>query len=172
MRSKTSKFDRLGLTSLSCRVTFGVLVLLIAYCWPAFAQIQFEGRDVSDVSVTFEGVDKDLEASERFRLIAREAIGNRYSTVKIREALDRLYGTKEVTSAVVEATPIGVDRVGLRFVIKRTVRAKRVTLKVVGQQNDKISESDLIVHIDLLEPGQPRLPQEGRAARRHRADRR
>lgn len=153
MRSKTSKFDRLGLTSLSCRVTFGVLVLLIAYCWPAFAQIQFEGRDVSDVSVTFEGVDKDLEASERFRLIAREAIGNRYSTVKIREALDRLYGTKEVTSAVVEATPIGVDRVGLRFVIKRTVRAKRVTLKVVGQQNDKISESDLIVHIDLLEPG-------------------
>lgn len=124
------------------------------------AQGQFEGRGVSDVTVTFEGVDRNLTASEQLRLIARDAVGNRYSAVKVRDAIERLYNTKEITSAVVEASPVGDDRVNLRFIIKRRVRATRVAIKVNNGEDEKVSESELLIHLDILEPGRAATDQE------------
>lgn len=138
---------------LFCFLLLEVIFVLSLFALPVKGQVQFEGRNISGISITFEGNDKDISASERFHTIAREAVGTRYSTFKIRDAIERFHNTKEITSVIVEATPVGDENVALRFVIKRAVRAASLAVKVNNGENDKISEAELIVHLDLLEPG-------------------
>jgi len=46
--------------------------MLCVLVWSAFAQsAQFEGREIRDVTITFEGTDRNISAVEQFRLIGR-----------------------------------------------------------------------------------------------------
>lgn len=116
-------------------------------------QAQFEGRTVRDVSVAFEGIDRNPAAAEQFRAIARDALGDQYRTVKVRDAIERLYDTNEITSALVEASEVGTDGVSLRFVIRRKTRAQRVAVTIPEDDKSGVTEQELLLRLDILEPG-------------------
>lgn len=106
-----------------------------------------------DVSITFEGTDRNVAAVEQFRIIARDALGDRYSAVKVRDAIERLYNTREITSAVVEAGAAGTDGVNLRFIIRRKTRAQRVVVTIPEGDKSGVTEQELLLRLDILEPG-------------------
>jgi outer membrane protein insertion porin family len=118
---------------------------------------RYEGRAVSDLRVTFEGRDQDAAAAEQFRLIAESILGGRYSTVKIRETLQALYDTERIVSAQVEATAVGENAVGLRFIIRRKTQAERVEVEVVeppdGAADTEVTEEQLLLRVNLQNPG-------------------
>ncbi len=117
--------------------------------------VQFEGREIREVSVTFEGVDRNISAVEQFRLIAREELGERYAAVRVRNAIERLYNTKEITSAIVEASDAANGEVDMRFIIRRKTRAQRVVVEIPESDKSSITEQELLLRLDILEPGTP-----------------
>lgn len=128
--------------------------ILCVFAVAAFAQsAQFEGREIRDVSVTFEGTDRNVSAVEQFRLIARQAVGERFAAVRVRDAIDRLHLTKEVTSVTVEAADAANRGVDLRFVIRRKTRAQRVIIELPEGDESGITEQELLLRLDILEPG-------------------
>lgn len=126
------------------------MVFLSAVC--VLAQSQFEGRIIRDVTVTLEGTDTNASAGEQLRLIAQQELGERYSTVKVRDSLAKLFDTREIANATVEATNVGNDGVNLRFVVRRKPRAQRVSISIPGDKSE-ITEQELLFRLDILEPG-------------------
>lgn len=126
---------------------------MIFFADAVFTQSQFEGRAVRDVSITFEGVDRNVAAGEQFRIIARDALGERYSAVRVRDAIERLYNTREITSTIVEAAEAGADGVNLRFIIRRKTRAQRVVVQIPDGDKSGVTEQELLLRLDILEPG-------------------
>lgn len=143
--------DELGRRRLSL-IVCAVLLILLA-CPAAFAQEQFEDRSVTEVSVTFEGSDKNVAANETFRVIARDALGQAYSSVRVRDAIEKLYDTKQIASIIVEATPTTNDGVSVRFIVRRKPQAQRVTVELPEDDKSKITEQDLLFRLNLLDPG-------------------
>ena len=132
----------------------GLLALVfLFFVSGVFPQGQFEGRAIRNVTITFEGTDRNLAAVEEFRLIAREAVGDRYSTVKVREAIERLYNTREIADITVEAQDGAAGAVDLRFLIRRRTRAQRVAVNITDEENNNVTEQELLVRLDILEPG-------------------
>ncbi|MBX7170704.1 MAG: BamA/TamA family outer membrane protein [Pyrinomonadaceae bacterium] len=119
-----------------------------------FAQNKYEDRKINDVAITFEGADKDVSAAEQFRLIAKTALGETYSTVKVREAIDALYQSKKIVTAQVEATAVGNDNVNLRFIIKRKTQVERVDFKIGTPVGEPITEDELILKLNLINSGE------------------
>ncbi len=117
------------------------------------AQNKYENRRIKNVSITFEGVDKDVSAAEQFRLIARGALGEKYSTVKIREAIEALYDSKKIIWAQVEASTIGENEVDLRFIIKRKTQAEKVFFKIGATIGEPVTEEELLLKLNLINPG-------------------
>lgn len=132
-------------------VFVGLAALLCAVS--VIGQSEFEGRALRDVSITFEGIDRSDSAVEQFRIIARDALGDRYSAVKVRDAIDRLYNTREITSAVVEAADASANGVNLRFIIRRKTRAQRVAVQIAAGDKSGVTEQELLLRLDILEPG-------------------
>ncbi|MGD9588219.1 MAG: POTRA domain-containing protein [Pyrinomonadaceae bacterium] len=127
---------------------------VLGFVSASFAQGGFEGLRIADVLVTFEGSDTNLSLAEQFRLAARDAVGSTYSTVRIRDAVEQLYGTRRVASIEVEATPVEPNSVTLRFVIKRKTQAQRVSVQVVnGAEETGVTEQELLFRLTLLDPG-------------------
>ncbi len=121
---------------------------------PAFAQRQFDGRKIAEpIEIRFEGNDRDLAAAEQFRVIAKQAVGEKYSAVRIRDAIQKIYETGRVVSVIVEAEPIGGDSVRLRFVIKRKTQAERVSVKLGKFVGEVVTEDELLFKLNLLTPG-------------------
>lgn len=127
------------------------LVLLFALM--NFGQNKYENRKIGQVSITFEGRDTDVSAADQFRLIAAGALGERYSAVRVREALDALYGSKKIITAQVEATPIGEENVNLRFIIRRKTQAESVKIKIGNTIGDTVTEEELLLKLNLVTPG-------------------
>ena len=119
----------------------------------ALSQNRFEDRQIQRVDITLEGADKDVSAAEQFRLIAGEEVGDRYSTVKIRNALEKLYKTDKIISAKVEATDTANSAVALRFIIKRKSIAKKISINVRKVVGEPVTEQELMLRLNLLSPG-------------------
>lgn len=134
---------------------FCILALLCAFCFltSILAQSVYEDRRIENVSVTFEGTDRAISAAQQFELIARNTLGDRYSAVKIRDAIDALYKTQKIVSTKVEATAIGESGVNLRFVIKRKTQAEKVSINIGNVVGDKVTEQELLLKLNLLNPG-------------------
>jgi outer membrane protein insertion porin family len=127
---------------------------LLLFTFPTFSQNKYEGSPILDpVEVTFEGNDRDLSAAEEFRLIAHNTLGEKYSAVKIREALQAIYNTNRVVSISVEATEVGTDAVRLRFIIKRQTQAEGVTINIGETIGDEITEDELLLRLNLVAAG-------------------
>jgi outer membrane protein assembly factor BamA len=117
------------------------------------AQNQFEDKPVTEVIVTFEGTDKNASANERLRIVARDALGANYSSIKIREAIEKLYETKQVASVIVEAKETADGGVAVRFIVRRKTQAQRVTIELPEDDESKITEQELLFRLNLLDPG-------------------
>ncbi len=108
---------------------------------------------ISDVSVTFEGRDRDVASRDEFQLIARNSLGERYSAVKVREAISALYQTGRISSITVEASGAAQNAVNLRFVIKRKTQVRRVSINIGTTAGDEITEEDILYRLNLVAPG-------------------
>ena len=133
--------------------TLFIFVALIPLAVETNGQAQYEEKTISEVVVTFEGIDKNATANETFRIIARDALGPTYSAIKVREAIEKLYDTKEVASVIVEVseTPNGWLRV--RFIVRRKTQAQRVTIQLPEDDESKVTEQELLFRLNILDPG-------------------
>ncbi|HEX8637458.1 MAG TPA: POTRA domain-containing protein, partial [Pyrinomonadaceae bacterium] len=138
----------LGKISVSLRLCISILLLSLI----VFAQNKYEDRAIQNVVITFEGADRSSSSAAEFEVIARERLGNTYSAVGIRNALDALYRTKDIISAKVEASEAGASAVDVRFIIKRKTRADKVSIVVGESIGDKVTEADLLLRVNLLNP--------------------
>lgn len=129
------------------------LAALLAFSLPAAAQSQFEGKAISEVYVTFEGADKNVTANENFRLIAEGALGPTYSSVLVRDAIEKLYETAQIASVIVEANLTASGSVVVRFIVRRKTQAQRVTIELPEDDESKITEQELLFRLNLLDPG-------------------
>ncbi len=132
-----------------------LVAAVLAFASFSFAQAEFEGRAIGNVSVTFESGDTNANAVEQLRLIARDALGDRYAAVRVRDAIERLYNTREITSAIVEAGDATNGAVDVKFVIRRRTRAQRVVVEIPEGDKSGITEQELLFRLDILEPGTP-----------------
>lgn len=119
----------------------------------AFSQNKFEDRTITSVSIAFDGKDQSPADAARFRVIIENALGVTYSLVRVRDALAALYNTDKIVSATVEAVETGPDSVDLKFIIKRKTRADKVVIKISEGMDDKVTEQELLLKLNLLNPG-------------------
>jgi outer membrane protein assembly factor BamA len=136
----------------SFRFVLPVFFLLISSLI-TFAQNQYENRRITRVDIVFEGGDKNTSAADQFRLVAGNALGDIYSRVKIRDALDALYETRRIVSAKVEARLVDDNGVVLRFIIKRKNEVKKVFLNIGNTVGEAVTEQQLLLRLNLLSPG-------------------
>ena len=122
-------------------------------CAAIVAQNPYENRNISRIDITFEGADRDVSAAEQFRSVAGGALGTTFSTVRVRDALERLYDTDKIVSASVQASLVGDNDVAISFIIKRKSVVKKVTVSVSPAIGDSVTEQDLRLQINLLSPG-------------------
>ncbi len=127
--------------------------LVFLFSLTLFAQTNFEDQRIETIRIIFEGNDRGSSVAQQFELIARTALGETYSAVKIRDAIDALYQTKKVVSVKVEADPAGANAVGLRFVIKRKTEAAKVNIVIGNVVGDKVTEQELLLKLNLLNSG-------------------
>ncbi|MEZ5429131.1 MAG: POTRA domain-containing protein [Pyrinomonadaceae bacterium] len=133
-------------------------LLLTAHCLllftlSVFPQNQFEDLPINEVTIAFEGSDRNISAADQFKLVAENALGERYSAVRVRDALAALYNTDRIVSAVVEASRTDQNGVDLRFVIKRKTKAEKVYVEVGNTVGDAVTEQELLLKLNLLNPG-------------------
>jgi outer membrane protein insertion porin family len=121
-----------------------------------WAQNKYEFQRIAKIDVAFEDSARDEVAAEQFRILLVNVLGDRYSSVKIREALQSLYDSGRIVSAKVEANGGSTtvdERVNLRFVIKRKTQAERVEIRVADANGETVTEEELLVKLNLLAPG-------------------
>jgi outer membrane protein insertion porin family len=129
-------------------------VLICSWSIAVSAQNKYEDRViVSPIQIVFEGTDRDVSAADQLRLIAESAVGDHYSAVHIREAIQALYDTEKIVSARAEATPVGQDRVNLRFIIKRKTQADKVFVHVGTTVGERVTEDQILLRVNILNPG-------------------
>jgi outer membrane protein assembly factor BamA len=132
--------------------------LLISLCLALFllgvnAQSKYENRRISDIQITFEGADKEISAAEQFRLILKPIIGDKFSTVKNREALQTLHDSKKIILAKIEVVEKEQDSLILRFVIKRKTNATSVKINFGQFTGEPVTEAELLLKLNILNAG-------------------
>jgi len=140
----------------SCRLFsfFVIFSAILIFTLESFSQNRFENRTISEVSITFEGKNRDVDSRDQLQIIARDALGDKYSAVKVRNAIDALYKTDRIASISVEATDAANNAVNLRFVIKRKTQVQRITININANTiGDEVTEEDILYRLNLVAPG-------------------
>ncbi|HEX2640320.1 MAG TPA: POTRA domain-containing protein, partial [Pyrinomonadaceae bacterium] len=137
-----------------CLLTL-LCLIFVAFCLDARSQNKFEDRPIDRIDIAFEEAGDANGAAEQFRLIAADAVGNRYSTVRIRDSIEALHRTGKVVAVRVQASDAASGGVDLRYVIKRKNLAQRVSVVVGPSEGDKVTEQELMFRLNLLNPGTP-----------------
>ena len=113
-----------------------------------FAQAEFEKHPIGTLNVTVGGGSQsDARSIEEYRLIAREAVGETYSTTKIRDAIEALYNTKRIDMVTVSANLASAGAVDLNFDIKRKLQAQKVNIEIGPTAGESITEQDLLLKL-------------------------
>ncbi|MGB7201211.1 MAG: POTRA domain-containing protein [Pyrinomonadaceae bacterium] len=128
----------------------GVVLLCAA---SPFAQNKYEQRPITKIDISISGADDDTKAIEEYRGIARDAVGDVYSTPRIRDAIEALYKTKKVDTVSVSAALENGAGVALNFNIRRKTQAQRVSVVVGKSAGEKVTEEDLLFKLNLVTPG-------------------
>ncbi len=160
-QGKTRKFSKgvcgrffsspFSFQKLSSFLRLCTLILLLSVC--ALAQNKYENRQISNVEIAFAETGRVRSTTEQFLAIVRSALGEKYSTVKVRDALQALYDSGKIVSASVEATENGDDGVSLRFIIKRKTQAEKVIIEIRNTIGDEVTEQELLLKLNILNPG-------------------
>ncbi len=149
--------SRTGGVRLSSAVfrSLAFFLLLAAYCstLAVSAQSRYEDRRITNVEIDFERAGADDSTKDQFRLVARNALGETYSLVRVRDAIDALYRTGKIVSTTVRATDSGETGVNLRFIIRRKTRAEKVYVQIGNTTGEKVTEQQLLLRLNLLNPG-------------------
>lgn len=163
--AETQSFFKEGKKKIRKKISYSVCVfsffaslrlwsLILLFCLAVFAQSnKYEDKKIGQVSIVFEGKDTDVSAAEQFRVLAVGALGERYSAVRVRDALDALYSSKKIVTAQIEATLSGEDNVNLRFIIKRKTQAESIKIKIGKTIGDEIKEEELLLKLNLVSSG-------------------
>lgn len=158
-REKIQKTKDKGMTlnrffSFSVSASLRLCVLILLSFFTVLSQSKYEDRQITNVDVAFERTDSDDSAKEQFRLIARGALGEKYSAVKIRDAIQALYETGRIVSvSAVEASESGQNNgVNLRFVIKRKTRAEKVIIRIGNTVGAEVTEQQILLRVNLMNP--------------------
>jgi outer membrane protein insertion porin family len=157
-KSKKSIFTRLISFEISFQKTSASLrlcVLIFLFSIALHAQNKYEDRVISKIDITFAETGRERSATDQYMTILRGALGDKYSAVKVREALQKLYDSGRIVSASVEATENGADGVNLRFVIKRKTIAERVIIQIGTMVGDPVTEQELLLRLNFLSAGTP-----------------
>lgn len=128
-----------------CLFSFGFLLSATNI----FAQNKYENRTIADVQIVFVSADPNIAVAEQFQTIAKNALGDKYSTVKIREAIQELYDTGRIISAQVEAEPVGEDKVNLRFIIRRIRQVERISIQLGKSVGSTVTEDQILLRTTL-----------------------
>ncbi len=136
-------------------VNFLLCLVCLTGCFAVsvFSQSKYEDRTIQNIGIVFEGADRSTASAAQFQLILRNALGDKYSAVKVRDALDALYRTEDVVSASVEAQENGGSGVDLRFFVKRKTRAEKILIVIGETDGKKVTEQELLLRLNLLNPG-------------------
>lgn len=116
------------------------------------AQSEFEKKPISSVKIVFAERETDSAAGEYFKKVAKDALGDVYSAVKIRNALQALYDTKRIESANVDAVADGTS-VGVAFVIKRKETVRKVNVVIGRFVGKPVTQDEILFRLNLLAPG-------------------
>ncbi len=130
-----------------------VFLFIASTAFFVFGQNPYENKKILRIDITFEGSDRDVSSAEQFRSIADSALGETYSTVRLRDAIEKMYESDRIVSAEVEAILVGDDQVTLRFIIKRKSVAKKINVVVGSTTGDVVTEQQIRLQINLLKPG-------------------
>lgn len=130
-----------------------ICAFILLFWGAAFSQNRYEDRQISNIEIAFEGTDSDDSAAEQFRAVVRNSLGEKYSAVKVRDALQSLYETEKIVSASVVASENGQNAVNLRFIIKRKTKAEKVSIQVGATIGEPVTEQQLLLRLNLLNPG-------------------
>ncbi|MBI4850385.1 MAG: outer membrane protein assembly factor BamA [Acidobacteria bacterium] len=130
-----------------------LLALFLITCLPSvsYSQIetsQFQNKQIAKIEIKFKSTLKDRDEKAELRDLINITSGEEYSTVKIREAILKLYKSGRASDVVVEAlnTPEGVL---LTFLVTRQMRVDEITFS--GEPI--FAETDLKIRTVGLEEG-------------------
>lgn len=127
--------------------------MFLFFSFSAFSQTNFENRFISEIEIKFEETGRERSSADQFLAIIKNVLGEKYSAVKIREALQALYDSGRIVSVSVEATENGANGVNLRFIIKRKTQAEKVIIEIGNTVGEKVTEQELLLRLNLLNPG-------------------
>jgi outer membrane protein insertion porin family len=145
-----------GKPSVFLLLPFYFLLFTFHFCLfsvAALAQNKYENRQISKVEITFTETGRIRSTTDQFLAIVRSALGEKYSAVKVRDALQALYDSGKIVSATVEATENGADAVNLRFIIKRKTQAEKVVIEIGNMVGNPVTEQELLLKLNILNPG-------------------
>ncbi|PYS90243.1 MAG: hypothetical protein DMF62_05400 [Acidobacteria bacterium] len=141
-------------------VVFGVLFspaiftfVLLSLCGTLEAQSEFEGSRIVTIDVVIDGGAAPSALKETYIQTIRETLGQTYAAVRIRDAIERLYQNKDISSIEVAASPRADSTVALSFAIRLKAKAKRVSIEIAPTEDTKVTEQELLFRLNLLDPG-------------------
>ena len=117
------------------------------------AQRSFEGLRIEDIVIELERRDPNPAAADPFLRIAEGTVGEYFSSVKIRDAIAGIYDTDQVESVSVNASVSSGGGVDLVFKIRQKIIAKRVSIVITDHLENSLTESELLLRLNLLDPG-------------------
>lgn len=134
---------------------FLVVIAILAFEHTTLPQNKYEGRRINSVIIEFTGSETQTSIAEQFRIEAAEQLGDKFSTVGIRNAIAKLHESKRVVSVVVESIERSPYLLDLRILIKRATQAERVNVEIGNTVGNKVTEQEILFKLNLLNPGTP-----------------
>lgn len=142
-----------ALFSRSCSVLLAILAFFTLFPSAADGQEGLENIPIGTVSVVIRTTNGAPTEDGQLAAIAQAALGDRYSSVRVRDALEQLFLTGRVVTAEAEASETGDNSVDMRFIVKLKTRARRVSVSVVSAGLPAVTEQEILLRVNLLDPG-------------------
>ena len=147
------------------RYVFRRLPLFFTLLFAIFGQVsplraqsaEFEFLPIENVAVNYENAPNDA-STEAFVSLVKGVLGDDYSPIRVREALQKLFETKRIVNARVEAEKVtqnNRDAVRLRFVVRRQVVADRVFVDVdEPTSGNTVSRDEIVARLRIIAPNE------------------
>jgi len=129
------------------------LALISAFANIAVGQSSYEHRRIARIDITFGGDDINPPAAEPLLGIIKGVVGDTYSATKIHDSIEALYKTNKIVLVTVSAASSADNGVDLKYLIRRTPQADKVSIVLGPQTGDKVTEQELLFKLNLLAPG-------------------
>lgn len=135
------------------RIAVALVTALVLLTVSVTAQSEFEGGKIESIDISIDGAPALNGTGEAYLRTIREALGETYAAVRIRDSLDQLYQQKDIELIEVSARRNDAGNISLTFSLKRKTRAKSVKIEIAPVTEGKVTEQELIYKLDLLDPG-------------------